>query len=70
MKATKTVCMCDCGCPIKVLDADRIICESCVGNDHWNPAYEMKWAKSFATVALIFMAVILIMWVIRGGIAV
>ncbi len=62
--------MCGCGCPIRVVDPDSITCQSCNWGDHWKPAYEMNWAKSFAVVVLILMALILAMWVIGGGIAV
>lgn len=68
MRATKTVCMCECECPIRVLDLDLITCDSCNEGDHWDPKYEMNWAKSFAVVALILMVLVLFVWAAGGGV--
>lgn len=65
---TSTVCMCECKCPIRVVEPETIFCASCANGDHWDPRYEMNWAQSFATVVLILMAVALVVWVAQGGI--
>lgn len=66
---TRVKCACLCECPIVVLVSTSVVCESCVGGDHWDPKYNLDWTFAFVYVILAVMGITMIAWVLAGGMA-